>query len=207
MSCLITEPLEGDERFVLRTRSKNPNIPLGRTTRASMRQHSRGTLHIDDEPAAEIQEENSGIGSDTPSDDGEESDENYQISPRGMKRSGRFMRGSGSSGGHGASSGNGGGNGGDQHGEDEEEDEQSRQPVFVTGVMMRNPSVPRDYVKVDYMKREMTVKARNEREKNPFDVRKGRSVEYRFQTKFHQDFYKSAILSNKDKVARSQYID
>ena len=80
------------ERFVHQRRSKNPNISLGRTTRASMRQLTRGTLHIV-EP--KIQEENS--GSDTSSDDGEESDENYQISPRGTKRSGRQMRGSSSS--------------------------------------------------------------------------------------------------------------
>jgi hypothetical protein len=117
------------------------------------------------------------------------------------------MRGSSSGGGDGASSGNGGGNDGDEHGENEEEDEQSRQPVFVTGVVMRKPSVPHDYVKVDYMKRGMTVKARNEREKNPLNMRRGRSIEYRFQTKFHQDFYESAILSKKYKVARSQYID
>ncbi|RLM91199.1 hypothetical protein C2845_PM08G16750 [Panicum miliaceum] len=121
-----------------------------------MRQDARGTLHIDDEPAAEIQEQNSGSGSgsnnDTSSDDGEEDDETYKMSPCGLKRSGRFMRGSSSSGSHGASSGNGSG----QHGEDEEEDEnvQSGQPVFVTEVMMRKPSVPHDYVKVDYMKRE-----------------------------------------------------
>jgi hypothetical protein len=189
ISCLIIKLSEGDERFVLRRRSKNPNIPLGRTTRASMRRHARGTLRIDDEPAAEIQEENSGSGSgsDTSSDDGEESDENYQISPCWMKRSGRFMRGSSSIGVHGASSGNGGGNGSGQHGEDEKEYEnmQSDQPVFVTGVVMRKPSVPHDYVKVDYMKRGMTVKARSEREKNPFNVRKERSKEYRFQTKFH----------------------
>ena len=80
------------ERFIRQRRSKNPNISLGRTTRASMRQLTRGTLHIV-EP--KIQEENS--GSDTSSDDGEESDENYQISPRGTKRSGRQMRGSSSS--------------------------------------------------------------------------------------------------------------
>jgi hypothetical protein len=71
-----------------------------------MKQHARGTLHIDDKPTAKIQEENSGSDSDTFSDDGEKSDENYQISPCGMKRSGRFMRGSSSRGGHGASSGN-----------------------------------------------------------------------------------------------------
>jgi hypothetical protein len=84
-----------------------------------------------------------------------------------MKMSGMFMRGSNSSGGHGASTGNGGGNGSGQHGEDEEEDEnmQSDQPVFVTGVVMRKPSVPHDYVRVDYMKKGMTVKARSEREK------------------------------------------
>ena len=70
-----------EERFVLRRSSKNPNIPIG--TRRSLRQLSRGTLHIDAEPAAEIQEENSENSSDTSSDDGEESDENYQISPRG----------------------------------------------------------------------------------------------------------------------------
>jgi hypothetical protein len=200
ISCLIIKLSEGDERFVLRRRSKNPNIPLGRTTRESIRQHSRGTLHIDDEPAVEIQEENcgSGGGGDTSSDDGEESDENYQISS-GMKRSRRFMRDS-SSGGHGANSGNGSG----QHGEHEEEDEnvQSGQPIFVTGVVMRKYSAPHDYVKVDYMKWGMTVKARSEREKNSFNVRKGRNIEYRFQTKFHQDFYESAILSKKYKVAR-----
>jgi hypothetical protein len=88
-----------------------------------MRQHARGTHHIDDEPVVEIQEETS--DSDTSSDDGEESDENYKISPRGLKRSGRFMRGSSGGGGHGASNGNGGGSGGDQHGEDEAVDEQS----------------------------------------------------------------------------------
>jgi hypothetical protein len=182
---MITDHSEGDERFVLRRRSKNPNIPLGRTTRASMRQHARGTLHIDDEPAVKFQEGNS--NSDTSSDDGEESDENYKISPRGLKRSGRLMRGSSNSGGHGASSRNGGGNGGDEHGEDEEEDEQSGQPVFVTRVVMIKPSVPHDYVKVDYMKRGMTAKARNEREKNPLNMRRGRSIQYCFQKKFHQD--------------------
>jgi hypothetical protein len=70
---------------------------------------------------------------------------------------------------------------------------------------MRKPSVPHDYIKVDYMKRGMIVKARKERGKNPFNFRKGRSVE--FQTKFHQDFHESAILSKKYKVARSQYVD
>jgi len=55
----------------LRRRSKNPHVSIG--TRRSMRQLSRGTLHIADEP--EIQEENN--GSDTSSDDVEESDLNY----------------------------------------------------------------------------------------------------------------------------------
>jgi hypothetical protein len=45
---------------------------------------------------------------------------------------------------------------------------------------MRKPSVPHDYVKIDYMKRGMTVKARNEREKNPLNMRIGKSIEYRF---------------------------
>jgi hypothetical protein len=86
-----------------------------------MRQHARGTLHIDDEPSAEIQEQNSGSGSgssnDTSSDDWEEDDETYKMSPFGLKRSGRFMRGSSSGGGHGASSRNGRGNASGQHGE------------------------------------------------------------------------------------------
>ena len=160
-------------------------------------------MHIDDEPAAEIQEKNSGNSSDTSSDDGEESDENYQISPRGHKRSGRFMRGSSSSGGHGVSSGNCG----DQQGDEEEEGVQSGQPALIEGVVLKKPSVPHDYIKVDYLKRGMTEKAKKEREKNPLHVRKGRSIDYRFQTKFHQDFYESAILSKKYKVARSQYVD
>ena len=119
-----------------------------------MRQLSRGTLHIEDEP--EIQEENN-----TSSDDGEESDPNYQESPpHGTKRSGRQMRGSSSSGGHGISSG-----GARLDDDDEEEDhvQQSGQPLFVTGVMLRKPSVPHDYI----MKRGMTDKVRKERLKNP----------------------------------------
>ncbi|RLM69514.1 Reverse transcriptase (RNA-dependent DNA polymerase), putative [Panicum miliaceum] len=83
----------------------------------------------------EIQEDNSGSGSDTSSDDGEESDENY-----------KEVRG-------------------------------------------------------------MTAKVRKEREKNPLNMKKGRSIEYRFQTKFHQDVYESAILGKKYNVARSQYVD
>ncbi|RLN08104.1 hypothetical protein C2845_PM11G27140 [Panicum miliaceum] len=121
------------------------------------------------------------------------------MSTRGMKRSGRFMRGSSSSGGPGAGNGIGGGNNDDQQGDDEEDEEQSGQPVFVTGVVMRRPSVPHDYVKTDYMKRGMTATVRKERKKNPLNMRKGRSIEYRFQTKFHQDFYESAILSKKYK--------
>ena len=169
-----------EERFVLRRSSKNPNIPIG--TRRSLRQLSRGTLHIDAEPAAEIQEKNSGNSSDTSSDDGEESDENYQ--PGGQKRSGRFMRGNSSSGGHGVSSGNCG----DQQGDEEEEGVQSGQPALIEGVVLKKPSVPHDYIKVDYLKRGMTEKAKKEREKNPLHVRKGRSTDYRFQTKFHQHF-------------------
>jgi len=88
-------------------------------------------LHIADE--LEIQEENS--GSDTSSDDGEESDANFHISPpHGTKRSGRLMRGSNSSGGHGVSSGG-------AQADDEEEEQQSGQPIFMTGVVLRKPSV------------------------------------------------------------------
>jgi len=135
--------------FVLRRRSKNPNVPIG--TRRSIRQLSRGTLHIADEP--EIQEENS-----TSSDDGEESDPNYQESPpHGTKRSGRQMRDSSSSGGHGISSGDA------QLDDDDEEEEhvqQSGQPLFVTGVMLRKPSVSHDYIMTNYMKWGMTDKVR-----------------------------------------------
>ena len=158
-------------------------------------------MHIDDEPAAEILEENSGNSSDTSSDDGEESDENYQ--PGGQKRSGRFMRGSSSSGDHGVGSGNCG----DQQGDEEEVGVQPGQPALITGVVFKRPGVLHDYIKVDYLKRGMTEKAKKKREKNPLHVRKGRSIDNRFQTKFHQDFYESAILSKKYKVARSQYID
>ena len=110
------------------------------------------------------------------------------------------MRGSNSSGGHGVSSGG-------AQADDEEEEQQSGQPIFMTGVVLRKPSVPYDYIKVDYMKRGMTDKARKEWQKNPLHARKGRSIEYRFQTKFHQDFYESAILSKKYKIARSQFMD
>ena len=110
------------------------------------------------------------------------------------------MRGSSSSGGHGVGSG---GALPDEEEEQEQEVQQSSQPLFVTGVMLRKPSVPHDYIMIDYMKRGMTNKARKERLKNPLSAKKGRSVDYRFQTKFHQDFYMSAILSKKYKVARS----
>ena len=126
-----------------------------------MRQLSRGTLHIADEP--EIQEENN-----TSSDDGEESDPNYQESPpHGTKRSGRQMRGSSSSG-HGISSG------GARLDDDEEEEhvQQSGQPLFVTGVMLRKPSVPHDYIMTDYMNRGMTDKVRKERFKNLLRAKK-----------------------------------
>jgi len=180
----------------LRRRSKNPNVPIG--TRRSIRQLSRGTLHIADEP--EIQEENN-----TSSDDGEESDPNYHESPpHGTKRSGRQMRSSSSSGGHGVGSGSAQP---DEEAEEEGQQQQSGQPLFVTGVMMRKPSVPHDYIMTDYMKRGMTDKVRKERLKNPLHAKKGRSVDYRFQTKFHQDFYVSAILSKKYKVARSQFMN
>ena len=95
---------------MLRRRSKNPNVPM--RTRSSLRQYPRGILHIADEP--KIQEENN-----TSSDDGEESDPNYQESPpHGTKRSGRQMRGSSSSGGHGVGSGSA------QPDEEEEEEQE-----------------------------------------------------------------------------------
>ena len=141
-------------------------------TRSSLRQYPRGILHIADEP--KIQEENN-----KSSDDGEESDPNYQESPpHGTKRSGRQMRGSSSSGGHGVGSGSA-----QPDEEEEQEVQQSGQPLFVTGVMLRKPSVPHDYIMTDYMKRGMTDKVRKERLKNPLRAKKGRSVDYRFQTK------------------------
>ena len=119
-----------------------------------MRQLSRGTLHIADEP--EIQEENN--GSDTSSDDVEESDLNYQESPsHGTKRSGRQMRGSSSSGGHRVGSG---GAQPDEEEEEEQEVQQTGQPLFVTGEMLRKPSTPHDYIMIDYMKRGMADKVR-----------------------------------------------
>jgi len=96
---------------------------------------------------------------------------------------------------------------GDQQGDEEEESVQSGQPALIEGIVLKKPRVPHDYIKVDYLKRGMTEKAKREREKNPLHVRKGRSIDNRFQTKFHQDFYESAILSKKYKVARSQYVD
>jgi len=105
--------------------------------------------------------------------------------------------------------GHGVGSGSAQPDEEEEEEgqqQQSGQPLFMTGVLMRKPSVPHDYIMIDYMKRRMTDKVRKERLKNPLRAKKGRSVDYRFQTKFHQDFYVSAILNKKYKVARSQYM-
>ena len=118
----------------------------------------------------EIQEENSDTN--TSSDDGEESDKDY---PRGLKRSGRLMRGSSSSLGHGVSSGNGG----PQLDEDEEEEEtmQSGQPTLVTRVILKKPSVPHDYIKADYMKRGKTEKAKKERGKNPMHMRRERSID------------------------------
>ena len=110
------------------------------------------------------------------------------------------MRGSSSSGGHGISIG---GARLDDDDEEEEHVQQSGQPLFVTGVMLRKPSVPHDYIMTDYMKRGMTDKVRKQRLKNPLRAKKGRSVDYRFQTKFHQDFYVSAIY----KVAHFQFMD
>ena len=68
------------------------------------------------------------------------------------------MRGSSSSGGHGVGSGSA------QPDEEEEEEhvQQSGQPLFVTGVMLRKPSVPHDYIMTDYMKRGMTDKEKKD---------------------------------------------
>ena len=169
------------------------------------RQMARGTVRIG-EPAAGTSAGaggGSGSGNDTSSDDGEESDENYRISPRGVKRSGRMMRGSSSSGGgwSGHGSGQQGGNG------EEEEVAAPGPPEFVPDIRMHLPTVPRKYVMVDYTGKVMTEKARKEREKNPLNLPNEKGVDFRFQTKFHQDYYMSAIYPKNHSVSRSQYVD
>jgi hypothetical protein len=52
----------------------------------------------------------------------------------------------------------------------------------------------------------MIEKARKERENNPLAVG-GRNLDYRFHTKFHQDYYASAIIKKYYPIARSEYID
>jgi hypothetical protein len=56
------------------------------------------------------------------------------------------------------------------------------------------------------MGRGMTERARKEREKNPLAVG-GRNLNYHFGTKFHQDYYASAIIKIDFPIARSEYID
>jgi hypothetical protein len=52
----------------------------------------------------------------------------------------------------------------------------------------------------------MTERARKEREKNTIEVGR-RNLDYRFGTKFHQDYYASAIIIKNYPIARSEYID
>jgi hypothetical protein len=73
-------------------------------------------------------------------------------------------------------------------------------------VRMRPPVDPEHCNIVNYKGRGMTERARKEREKNPLTVG-GRNLDYRFGTKFHQDYYASAIIKKDFPIARSEYID
>jgi hypothetical protein len=73
-------------------------------------------------------------------------------------------------------------------------------------VRMRPPVDPEHLNIVNYKGRGMTERARKEREKNPLAVC-GRNLDYRFGTKFHQDYYTSAIIKKDYPIARSEYID
>jgi hypothetical protein len=73
-------------------------------------------------------------------------------------------------------------------------------------VRMRPPVDPEHRNIVNYKGRGMTERARKEREKNPLTVG-GRNLDYRFGTKFHQDYYASAIIKKDFPIARSEYID
>jgi hypothetical protein len=59
---------------------------------------------------------------------------------------------------------------------------------------------------VNYKRRGMTERERKEREQNPLTVG-GRNLDYWFGTKFHQDYYASAIIKKDFPIARSEYID
>jgi hypothetical protein len=70
-------------------------------------------------------------------------------------------------------------------------------------VRMRPPVDPEHGNIVNYMGKGMTERARKEREKNPLAVG-GRNLDYRFGTKFHQDYYASAIIKKDFPIARSE---
>jgi hypothetical protein len=71
---------------------------------------------------------------------------------------------------------------------------------------MRPPVDPGHRNIVNYKGRGMTERARKEREKNPLAV-DGRNLDYRFGTKFHQDYYASTIIKKYYPIAHSEYID
>jgi hypothetical protein len=73
-------------------------------------------------------------------------------------------------------------------------------------VRMRPPVDPEHRNIVNYKGRGMIERARKEREKNPLTIG-GRNLDYRFGTKFHQDYYASAIIKKDFPIARSEYID
>jgi hypothetical protein len=73
-------------------------------------------------------------------------------------------------------------------------------------VRMRPPIDPQHRSIVNYKGKGMTERARKEREKNPITVG-GRNLDYRFGTKFHQDYYASAIIKKDYPIACSEYID
>jgi hypothetical protein len=73
-------------------------------------------------------------------------------------------------------------------------------------VRMRPPVDPEHRNIVNYKGRGMTERARKKREKNPMAVG-GRNLDYRFGTKFHQDYYASAIIKKDYPIACSEYID
>jgi hypothetical protein len=72
-------------------------------------------------------------------------------------------------------------------------------------VRMRLPVDPEHRNIVNYKGRGMTERATNEREKNPLTVG-GSNLDYHFVTKFHQDYYASAIIKKDFPIALSKYI-
>jgi hypothetical protein len=73
-------------------------------------------------------------------------------------------------------------------------------------VRMRSPIDPEHRNIVNFNGRGMTERARKERENNLMVVG-GRNLDYRFGTKFHQDYYASDIIKKNYPIARSEYID